>query len=352
MSVFNLSAALHRDVIPWRELDWPLDWDRHFGRVAPLRVEVGFGNGEFLQSLALDDPTSNHVGIEVSWVSIHRLLKRIHHNEIGNVRGLLGDGGFLLEHAFAHESLASITLNHPDPWPKKRHHNRRLIQAPFLTMLAHRLTADGTVTIQTDHADYAQWIAEALAGQDALAPVEGQAHLSRGEGQASTKYERRGREAGYRIHTFIWKRALRTGAVAPPPEETGPMPNVLLQGPLGDDALLKDFSRVTWRDTYRGAEVILQLERLYRNEDHRDWLFEARVQEGPFTQHFAMQVTARPDGTLLIKPGAIGHPRPTYGVKELVRRTAGLIAQAHPELGVHSSSVGDPLQPSPPVSTA
>lgn len=94
MSVFNLSAALHRDVIPWRELDWPLDWDRHFGRVAPLRVEVGFGNGEFLQSLALDDPTSNHVGIEVSWVSIHRLLKRIHHNEIGNVRGLLGDGGF------------------------------------------------------------------------------------------------------------------------------------------------------------------------------------------------------------------------------------------------------------------
>ncbi len=91
--------------------------------------------------------------------------------------------------------------------------------------------------------------------------------------------------------------------------------------------------------------MIVQLERAYLRADAREWLIEARIQEGTFVQHVAISVAPRPERRLLVKPASIGSPRPTWGVKEAVRLTSELVLAAHPGLVVHSSSVGDPAGP-------
>ena len=163
-----LAQRIDRYVLPWRQLAWPPDWSRVFGREAPLGLEIGFGNGEFLEAEAREHPERDYVGIEISWGSVLRLMHRADKSGLRNVRVAIGDAELLTGLLFAAESLSECILNHPCPWPKERHHKRRLIQAPFLEVLADRLRTGAPVTIQTDHTDYAEWIGAALEAQSNL----------------------------------------------------------------------------------------------------------------------------------------------------------------------------------------
>lgn len=345
MSAPALSSSIERFLIPWTRLDWPLAWPEIFGRTAPLALELGFGNGEFLEGLAPAHPELNWVGVEISGASVQRLVKRADTHDLTNVRVIQGEGAFALEHFFAPGSVDRVFINHPDPWPKKRHYGRRLIQPAFLDLLARRLVLGGEVTIVTDHADYAEWIAETLEGQRMLRPVSGTTRVDELPGRARTKYERKGVEAGSRINYFVWRREGDGGPEPAHVENTDTMPNVMLEGPHSLPELFPQFASQMLETEHRGIRVIVQLERAYLRADAREWLIEARIQEGTFVQHVAISVAPRPEGRLLVKPASIGSPRPTWGVKEAVRLTAELVLAAHPELVVHSSSVGDPAGP-------
>lgn len=350
-----LSLAVHDFVVPWIQADWPLVPAALFGREAPLVLEAGFGNGDFLVDLARGRPERDFLGIEISWGSIQRLLRRLDAEGLTNVRVLQGDAGFLIANLLPPDSLAEVIANFSDPWRKSRHHRRRLIQRAFLADLRRRLEPGGRVTIATDHAEYADWIAEVLENQDLLVPVLGSTRMDAIPGRRPTKYETKALARGERIHYFLWQRPAGppSGAHAPveavpeppPPaqlEKAGPMPNVLIQGhlPPGEDPW-GDAPLPELAETHRGVDVRIKLTGRYRESAIGDWLVTVLVTEGPFNQSFAVLLASRPDHRHVVKLAPVGSPRPTRGVKRAVWYVAKRLLERHPGLAVVSNTVDD-----------
>ncbi len=148
--------------INWPDEERPIDWPARFGRQAPLEVEIGFGNGEFLAKRARSRPECNFIGIELHWESVKRLLRRLAKSEIRNVRVLSGDAPVVMERLFRPGELTRIYSLFPCPWPKDRHEKHRLFDRRFLRLMNSRLIDDGEGQIVTDHEDYFEWINEQL----------------------------------------------------------------------------------------------------------------------------------------------------------------------------------------------
>jgi tRNA (guanine-N7-)-methyltransferase len=129
-------------------------------RPSPLVVEIGFGRGEFLMDLALRHPEQAFVGIEVSFKRTLKMARRLARTELRNVRLVEGtaEAEAVLRDALEDASVSRFWINFPDPWPKKRHFKRRLLQPPFAALLARRLVPGGELHVATDHPGYAEWI--------------------------------------------------------------------------------------------------------------------------------------------------------------------------------------------------
>jgi len=335
-----LGPALRPYDLPWLQLDWPLDWRALFENENSLTLEIGFGNSAFLIEQAKRHPLRNHVGIERSWRSVQRLVRSACRHELDNVRVLQGDAPWMLRYLFAPDSLDEVFVNFSDPWPKEKHHGRRIIQPEFTELLAGRLCMDGRVTIATDHAGYAEWILHVLDGQRWLLPALDRPVVHELEGRFLTKYERKALAAGRTIYYFVWRKMRPTPNATVARSEVEPMPNVQLQGHAPLAALLEALPAQTWREA--GQDVVIRLERAYRlfGDDH-EALLEVKVMEGALVQQLAILILLKPEGGVLIKPASIGFPRPTWGVKRAVWRVADALLNAHPQLTVASSTVGD-----------
>ena len=168
-----------------------------FGRIGPVLVEIGFGNGNALAEFALLNPDWNCVGIEVFRPGIGALINQCERQEIKNVRIVDGEGLSYLE-SMLDNSVDLIWVLFPDPWPKTRHHKRRLVTREFALVVAQKLQNDGKLLITTDWAAYAQEIEEALADVDSLVGgiVEGNSN------RITTKYEARGIGLGHTVTEF------------------------------------------------------------------------------------------------------------------------------------------------------
>lgn len=180
--------------------DAPLDLDAVFGRNAPRVLEIGFGNGDTLVDMAAGDPDRDFLGIEVHEPGIGHCLIRAREAGISNLRLIDRDAIEVLEQAVPENSIARINLYFPDPWPKKRHHKRRIVQPPFLELCARALVPGGTLHIATDWANYAEHIDETLARCETFSLDERREH--RGDAPLDrpvTKFERRGLKRGHRI---------------------------------------------------------------------------------------------------------------------------------------------------------
>ena len=178
----------------------PLDFTAVFGRRAPVVLEIGFGNGETLVQQATESPERDFLGIEVHEPGIGHCLLAAQRSGIDNLRLIAADAVEVLQQQIPSGSLARINLYFPDPWPKKRHHKRRLVQPAFLELCADRLERGGTLHVATDWANYAEHIDAALTECGRFRCSERREHDGdRPLDRPVTKFERRGLREGHRI---------------------------------------------------------------------------------------------------------------------------------------------------------
>jgi tRNA (guanine-N7-)-methyltransferase len=185
----------------------PLDLDTIFGRHAPRTLEIGFGNGDHLASLAARHPERDYLGIEVHRPGVGRLLLSCEAQGSRNVRAICRDAIEVLEHCLAPASIDEVLLLFPDPWHKKRHHKRRIVQPPFVAAVARVLASGGVFRLATDWEPYAMQMLEVLdasAEFDNLAPGGGFA--PRDPERAATRFERRGERLGHGVWDLAYRR--------------------------------------------------------------------------------------------------------------------------------------------------
>lgn len=186
--------------------DTPLDWKIVFGRSAPLTLEIGFGAGEVLADLAIHHPEEDFIGIEVYRAGVGRLLGKLDHADAGNVRVFCHDAVEVLTQSFAPTSLDNVLLYFPDPWPKKRHHKRRIVQPQFADEIARVLKPGGIWRLATDWANYAEHMREVLDAHvrfENIGDAEGYvSHPPR----AATRFESRGRRKGHDVFDMAYRR--------------------------------------------------------------------------------------------------------------------------------------------------
>lgn len=185
----------------------PLDPAAVFGREAPLTLEIGFGNGEALSQAAADHPDRDYLGIEVHRPGVGRLLNDVEERALKNVRVICADAVEVVRDRLPPESLDACWIFFPDPWPKKRHHKRRLVQGAFLARLVERLKPGGIVHAATDWADYAEWMLEVFEAEPALENTEGPSrYAERPDWRPETKFERRGHARGHDVYDLIYRK--------------------------------------------------------------------------------------------------------------------------------------------------
>ncbi len=187
--------------------DGLIDLDALFGRRAARVAEIGFGNGDNLIALAQAHPERDFLGIEVHRPGVGRLLLQLEQRGLGNVRVVCDDAVQVLRHRLAGACLDEVLILFPDPWPKKRHHKRRLIQPDFVRLLAERVKSGGTLRLATDWEPYAQEMLVHLSAEPCLrnlAPQGG--FVPRPEERQATRFERRGERLGHAVWDLAFGR--------------------------------------------------------------------------------------------------------------------------------------------------
>ncbi len=174
-----------------------------FGRTAPTILEIGFGNGDSLAQMADQNQQNNYLGIEVHRPGAGQLLQQIEKRDLSNLRVSTRDAVDVLKNQLAEETLSGAQIFFPDPWPKKRHHKRRIIQGDFMTLLASRLTKDGFVHLATDWAPYAHHMLEVMQSHPDFVNTS-ENYIPRPEFRPLTKFEQRGLKLGHEIFDLMF----------------------------------------------------------------------------------------------------------------------------------------------------
>jgi tRNA (guanine-N7-)-methyltransferase len=183
----------------------PLDYEAVFGRRAPVVLEIGSGMGETTATIAQSHPHVDFIAIEVHLPGVGALLRRIESAQLANLRVIRHDAVEVVDTMIAAESLAGVHVYFPDPWPKKRHHKRRLLQPPFVHALASRLGQGGYLHVATDWAPYAQEILATLAAEPLLVNCA-HGYAERPAWRPQTKFEARGMRLGHAVADFLFSR--------------------------------------------------------------------------------------------------------------------------------------------------
>ena len=183
----------------------PLDLDALFGRTAPRVLEIGFGMGHTTAEIAQAQPERDFLGIEVHAPGVGSLLKELQERQLTNVRIVQHDAVEVVQQMLAPASLQAIHVFFPDPWPKKRHHKRRLLQGPFVALLASRLVPGGVLHAATDWEAYAQQMLSVFGAEPALQNTH-PAYAPRPAYRPLTKFEDRGLKLGHGVWDLVFAR--------------------------------------------------------------------------------------------------------------------------------------------------
>lgn len=201
-------ARAHEQLMPIYGVPYtgkPLDLDALFGRRAPRILEIGFGMGETTAQIAAANPDKDYLGIEVHTPGVGSLLKQIDEQGLRNLRVIQHDAVEVLQHMIPPASLDGVQIFFPDPWPKKRHHKRRLIQPPLVALVATRLKTGGILHAATDWEDYALQILEVLNGEPTLENTAN-GFAPRPASRPQTKFEARGLRLGHGVWDIVFRK--------------------------------------------------------------------------------------------------------------------------------------------------
>ncbi|UBV42297.1 tRNA (guanine-N7)-methyltransferase [Deinococcus taeanensis] len=288
----------------------------------PWVLEVGFGDGRFWPHHAATFPEPpNYLGVELSGVSLLKAHRRLRDAGLTNAILTKMPADVLVREVVPHGGLDLIIVNFPDPWPKAGHTDHRLLRAPFFRLAASRLKPGGSVLLTTDHDEYFQF-----ACQEAQA--SGVMHVQTGEPPAAaleTKYALKWRDLGLGVnHARFTPTAhppVPHGLTTPYPEDPTTVPHAVLT--LPDTFNPQAFDKVTERspgsrNADEGAGWTVILLDLYQGLRRDGWVALAHVVEGELTQEVLVGITAREDGTHLVRLAKFGGPIITPGVKAAV----------------------------------
>lgn len=317
------------------QLPWPADWAALFGRAAPLVMEIGFGSGLFLADMARRRPEANVLGVEISIPALRRAGGKLERAGLGNVRLIQAEAAAVLRALCAPADLTAVVINFPDPWPKKDHGARRLIDDDFLCLLASRMVIGGALDIATDHDDYAAQITDCLGRS---AHFEGRADapfVLSDPGRLTTKYEGVALAEGRTPRYFPWRRnAAPVVESFPIPQEVA-MPHVVLRGPVDLDEIGRRFRPALV--AFDGG--LVRFIEAYRSLADGKLLIETYINEDPIRQRLGLELRSRVNGELVIGLAEVGFPRPTPGVHVAVARLVAWLQSEYPALIVVNSAL-------------
>jgi tRNA (guanine-N7-)-methyltransferase len=193
----------------------PVDLEAIFGRRAPRCLEIGFGVGEVIGSLAETHPHIDYVGIEVHRPGVGRLLLRAAQTNVRNLRVICGDAVEILRDKLVNDSFDEILVFFPDPWHKKRHHKRRLIDVKFAASLAAKLRSGGVLRLATDWQDYAEQMLAVCNSNPRLASLSADGtYVARPDFRPPTRFERRGARLGLTVWDLAYTKVRSEEAAA------------------------------------------------------------------------------------------------------------------------------------------
>jgi tRNA (guanine-N7-)-methyltransferase len=191
------------------------DLDDVFGRHAPRILEIGMGMGDALVEMAAAHVENDYLGIEVYRPGIGSLLKKLDARSVTNVRVICEDAVPVLKQMIPDASLDAVYIFFPDPWPKKRHHKRRLIQKPFAQLLAKKLQSNGVLHLATDWEDYAHHMLAVMNVSPEFIDTAGQNKFTERPGHRPlTRFEQRGRRLGHRVWDLIFRKAVQDSGIS------------------------------------------------------------------------------------------------------------------------------------------
>lgn len=184
-----------------------LDFDHFFGRSAPRVLEIGFGMGQSLLSQAQQCPEQDYIGVEMHKPGIGAVVAGIAKHELTNIRIFHGDAVDILAQCVAENSLTAVQIFFPDPWPKRRHFKRRLIQSAFVNLLGTKLKTGGHLLLATDWEDYAQQMLTVISANSAFKNLAGENQFApRLEERLLTKFEARGQRLGHNVWDLAFQK--------------------------------------------------------------------------------------------------------------------------------------------------
>tara|TARA_B110001469_G_C9545711_1_gene270861 strand:- start:10 stop:705 length:696 start_codon:yes stop_codon:yes gene_type:complete len=187
--------------------DGAIDTDAVFGRTGPKVLEIGFGMGDSLLQMAAAEPETDFIGIEVHPPGVGTLMNTAKAEGISNLRVYLADANDVLEECFASQSIDRLQLYFPDPWHKKKHNKRRIVQPQFVQLVREKLRPDGVLHMATDWEHYAEQMLETLDAAEGFENIAGIGqYSSRPDYRPMTKFEKRGERLGHGVWDLIYKK--------------------------------------------------------------------------------------------------------------------------------------------------
>lgn len=191
--------------------DQLIDLQQAFGSNQPPTLEIGFGVGQALIEMAVNNPEKNFLGIEVYLPGIGALLHRCHEMDIHNVRVIRGDAKYVLENNCAKESLAQINIFFPDPWPKRKHQKRRIIQSSMIELIQQRLVSEGKVYLATDWEEYAYSMLELFSQSTGFYNLSPECFFTqRFDERPLTRFEARGIRLGHEVWDLCFQKKVQS----------------------------------------------------------------------------------------------------------------------------------------------
>lgn len=321
----SVGLGSERLFLGWRGLPHPVPWREVFGRELPLHLEVGFGDGRYTAAWARAHPEAAVVGLEVSGTSVLRALRRFRREGVGNVRILKAPAEIAVRQLFAPQTLHSLTVNFPDPWPKERHAENRLLRASFFALAASRMVPGGEIRLASDHAPYVEFAREQALASGVARLVERAAPPEVFETKYALKWRGQGKPLYYQVFALDPRAA---PAREPLPRSDG-MPHALLEGPWPD---VTSFAKLVVQSP-DGHVIVHEAARAFGDGDR--WLFRVTCDESELVQQLLVIAQRRPGGEVIVRLEGFGDPMITPTVRAAIgaisdwfAHTGGMLVRA------------------------